>query len=155
MDQEAQRDDLEEKLNNWKKRRNDALFDDDDKLFDEMQKKVEEAEAQLAAANLSLEKTANDFELERAAKETRELDEAVKAASAEFDTRSGERKQQFDGLKGTFDEKEADLQSNLTEIENLNGLIADAQNSGEDTTNLEADLATAEGETQGLRDARD
>jgi hypothetical protein len=92
MDQEAQRDELEEKLNAWKKRRNDAIIDDDEKLFDEMQKKVEEAEAQLDAANLSLEKTANDFELERAAKETRELDEAVKEATAEFETRSGERK---------------------------------------------------------------
>lgn len=85
MDQEAQRDELEEKLNAWKKRRNDAIIEDDDKLFDEMQEKVSEVEKQLEAANLSLEKTANDFELERAAKETRDLDEAVKAATAEFE----------------------------------------------------------------------
>jgi len=85
MDQEAQRDELEEKLNAWKKRRNDAIIEDDDKLFDEMQAKVAEVEKQLEAANLSLEKTANDFELERAAKETRDLDEAVKAATAEFE----------------------------------------------------------------------
>jgi len=85
MDQEAQRDELEEKLNAWKKRRNDAIIEDDDKLFDEMQEKVTEVEKQLEAANLSLEKTANDFELERAAKETRDLDEAVKAATAEFE----------------------------------------------------------------------
>jgi len=85
MDQEAQRDELEEKLNAWKKRRNDAIIEDDDKLFDEMQEKVIEVERQLEAANLSLEKTANDFELERAAKETRDLDEAVKIATAEFE----------------------------------------------------------------------
>jgi DNA repair exonuclease SbcCD ATPase subunit len=43
----------------------------------------------------------------------------------------------------------------LGEIERLNGLIAEAEAANEDTTNLEGELATAEGETQGLRDARD
>jgi len=75
MDEEAQRDSLEEQLNEWKKRRNDALFEDDDFLFDEMQAQVEAAERELDAMNLRLEKTSNDFELERAAKEGRDRDE--------------------------------------------------------------------------------
>lgn len=59
------------------------------------------------------------YEVEKAGKEQRDMDEAVKAATAEFETRSTERKGQFDTAKGEFDTAAGDLQANLNEIETL------------------------------------
>jgi len=50
--------------------------------------------------------------------------EATDAALAEFNTRSGERKTQFDDLNGIKQDKATDLQNNLDEIQRLEGELA-------------------------------
>lgn len=53
------------------------------------------------------------------------MEEAKTQALAEFESRSGERKTQFDELNGLLQTAKGDLESNLSEIERLQGLIDD------------------------------
>lgn len=53
---------------------------------------MEKAQEKLDKFMTSYNKTVVDFEIEKAAKEARELEAATKEALAEFETRSAERK---------------------------------------------------------------
>lgn len=87
-------------------------------------------------------------------KDTRDLDEAKTQALAEFESRSGERKTQFDELNGLLQTAKGDLESNLSEIERLQGLIDDPNTSEGDRSTYQGEIEAARSETEGLRDAK-
>jgi len=64
-----------------------------------------------------LDKTIVDYEVEKAAKEKRDRDEEVAYQTAEFERRSGERKEQYDEINGRLQTAKEDLQANLDDIQ--------------------------------------
>lgn len=126
-------------------------MNDNDTEFDELNRQVTETQKKLEEVITKLTKTETDFEVERIAKEARDLEQAVAEATAEFETRSGERKQAFDDANGILDDKKNALKNNLDEIQRLEGEIANEQDAGQRAT-LEGELETARDATQGLRD---
>jgi len=66
-----------------------------------------------------LDTTVALFEVERAAKEARELEEAVQEATREFELRSGEREQQFQDVQGELETAQGELDDNLQAIQDL------------------------------------
>jgi chromosome segregation ATPase len=112
-------------LNNWKRKRAEAAIGDDEEKFDEMHAQVQKAEESLRKAQEKLDKTEASFETERVAREHRQTQEAADAALADFETRSGERKTQLEGLNATHETARDDLESNLTEIETLQEQLND------------------------------
>lgn len=114
---------------------------DDDAEFDRYDKIVNEIQANLDAINIKLDKSTRDFEREKAAKEARDLEEGTAAAEAEFATRSGERKAQFDTLDGLLTTAKDNLKGNLDEIARLEGLLEDDA----DNQTLKDEKAAAEG----------
>lgn len=151
LDEEAQLATLQEQLQNWKRKRAEATLEDNDDKFDEMHAQVLKAEKALETAQTKLDKTTRDFETEKVAKDKRDLDEAVAEGERLFNERSAERQTQYETLNGLLTTAKDDLQANLDEIERLNSMLANDP----DNTTLQDELTTAEGETQGLRDARD
>ena len=73
MDQEAQEQTLQDELDNWKMRRNQAALNDDDREFDELNALVTKTQKDLDALRVKLLKTNTDYEVEKHAKEARDL----------------------------------------------------------------------------------
>lgn len=122
-------------------------------LFNEFQKYYDDALANVEKAKAKYDATAAQYEVEKAAKEARERDEAAKLALADFETRSNDRKTEFTGLDATFTAAKAALDANLTAIENLKGqLNSDPTNAA--AAQWQSDLDDAEAATEGLRDAK-
>lgn len=119
MDQEGQLEGLKADAEFWEGEKLIAILNNDMELFNEYEKSFQEAQKGYLAMEQKLQGTIALYEVEKAGKEQRDMDEAVKAATAEFEQRSGERKNQFDTAKGEFDTAAGDLQANLNEIETL------------------------------------
>jgi len=124
-----------------------VLEEGDYDAFQEFEGFRKEAEKQLKTAQAKYDKTVVEFEVEKAAKDARDLAAEVARQTADFEQRSGDRKNQFDEINGRLEEAKNNLQGNLNEIAELE------RRRDEDNDNVDAELADAEGETQGLRDA--
>lgn len=60
-------------MNSWKRKRAEAAIGDDDEKFNEMHAQVQKAEEALHKIQEKLDKTATAFEVERGAKEARDM----------------------------------------------------------------------------------
>lgn len=80
-----------DEANFWKEERFVALENDDIEAFNEFEKFYQEALKNVEKADLKYQATVAKFEIEKAAKEGRELAERVKAEEADFELRSAER----------------------------------------------------------------
>lgn len=125
MDEEGQMNAFQDEVNYWVQEGYTALENDDYEFFKETQKFRDEAEERRVAAETKYEATNAKFQVEKAAKESRDMEEATKAALGEFNTRSEERKTEFDRLNGELDTAKDALKSNMDEIERLQGVLAD------------------------------
>lgn len=128
MDEEGQMNAFADEVNYWVQEGYNALENDDYEYFKETQNFRDEAEERRKAAQTKFEATDAKFQVEKAAKDQRDLDEGVKQALAEFNTRSEERKTQFDSLKGELDAAKEELKNNQEEIQRLQGVLNDNPN---------------------------
>merc|ERR1712232_1090029 len=142
---------FQDEANYWIQEGFHALENDDYEYYKETQKFREEAEERGRAAQTKFDATNAKFQVEKAAKESRDMEEATKAALAEFNTRSEERKTQFNEKNGELDTAKEALKDNLDEIERLKGLLQDDPGNQQ----YQQELGDAEGATEGLREARD
>jgi hypothetical protein len=85
MDEEGQRDAFQGDVDFWKGEILIAIANDDDTYFLEANKFREEALKNVEKAQAKLDATEALFEVEKAGKEKRDFDEAVKAATAVFE----------------------------------------------------------------------
>lgn len=92
MDQEGQVAGIQSDVDYWQSEMFRVLEEGDYDAFTEFEGFRKEAEKQLKTAQAKLDKTNVDFEVERAAKEARDLATEVARATADFEQRSGERK---------------------------------------------------------------
>lgn len=125
MDEEAQMQNFQHEVDYWFQEGLNAIENEDYEYFKETQKFRDEAEERRAAAQAKFEATDAKFQVEKAAKESRDMEEATKAALAQFDQRSAERKQQFDDLNAELTTAKEELKNNLDEIERLQAIIDD------------------------------
>lgn len=85
MDQEQQLNDLNNDALFWEEEKLKAILDDDIELFNEYDKQYNETLKSLNSMQTKFEATVASFEVEKLAKESREMEEATKAALAEFE----------------------------------------------------------------------
>lgn len=85
MDQEFQVQGLQGDVDYWQSEMFRVLEEGDYEAFTEFENYRKEAEKQLKSAQSKLDKTEVDFEVERVAKDARELDEEVRRQTAEFE----------------------------------------------------------------------
>jgi glutaredoxin 2 len=71
------------------------------------------------------------------------LDYAIQEATTYFEQKRDERITAFDDLNTTFQDAKKQYTDNLAEITRLEGEIEAGKTAGDDTSGLEADLATA------------
>lgn len=121
MDEEGQRDAFQGDVDFWKGEVLIAIANDDDEYFLEANKFREEALKNVEKAQAKLDATAALYEVERAGKEQRDRDQAVKEAMAIFNERSTERKNAFDNIDGQVKDAVKNLQDNAAEIQRLEG----------------------------------
>lgn len=119
MDEEAQVQAFQDEADWWYHEGLWALENDDYEYFKEANAYRDDILKQMETAQAKLETTEAKFEVERAAKDARELEEATNAALAEFELRSGERKTQFDDVQGELNTAQGELDANLQAIEDL------------------------------------
>lgn len=100
MDQEGQVQGLQGEVDYWQGEMFRVLEEGDYDAFVEFHGYKAEADKKLQTAQAKLDKTVVDFEVEKAAKEKRDRDEEVAIQTAEFERRSGERKEQYDEING-------------------------------------------------------
>lgn len=103
-----------------------------------------------------MEKTVVDFEIEKAAKDARDLERATNEALAEFERRSGERKEQFDEINGRLQEAKSNLDANKGDVQRLQGIINNPDSTADEKSAAELELNGPNGndgvasETDGL-----
>jgi len=128
MDEQGQMESFQHEVDYWVQEGYAAIENEDYEYFKETQKFKDEAEQRRAAAQTKFEATDAKFQVEKAAKESRDMEEATKQAMAEFERRSGERKEEFDRINGELDTAKENLKNNLEEIERLQGIVDDDPN---------------------------
>lgn len=113
MDEEHQVQAMQDELDWWYNEGLWALENDDFQYFKEANEYQEDIQKNLDKARSKYEATRALFEVERAAKEQRELEEGTQAAMAEFELRSGEREEQFNDKMGDLNTAQGELDNNL------------------------------------------
>lgn len=98
FDEEAQVQAFQDEADWWYYQGLEALENDDYEYFKEANAQRDEIMKSLDTAQSKLDTTIAQFEVEKAAKEARDLEEATQAAMAEFEQRSGERQQAFQNV---------------------------------------------------------
>jgi len=101
------------------------------------------------AAQAKFEVTKGKFEIEKAAKDTRDLEEATAKAEKEFNERAAKRKSDLATLKKTRDDSAAAYKKNGEDITKWEGVLKSDPNNA----NAKSELAKAEGETANLKKA--
>lgn len=101
------------------------------------------------AAQQKFEVTKGKFEIEKAAKDSRDLEEAAAKAEKEFNERAAKRKSDLADLKKTRDDTAAAFKKNGEDITKWSDILKSDPNNA----NAKTELDKAEGETANLKKA--